>query len=221
MEKKLSRHPEKFGTGVIEGVAAPEAANNAAAGGSMVPLLALGIPSSGTSAVLLGALMVHGLKPGPLLFQTSPEFVWGLIASMYIAKIMLLVLNLPLVGLWVQMLRIPYSILAPCIVLICAIGVYSMKNNIDDVVMMILFGVLGYILRKLRFELGPILLAFVLGRILERSLRQALLISRGDVTIFLTKPISAALLGIAAVMILATLVVSMARYLKAGRPTPV
>jgi putative tricarboxylic transport membrane protein len=205
MEKKFSKHPEKFGTGIMEGVAAPEAANNAAAGGSMVPLLALGIPSSGTSAVLLGALMVHGLKPGPLLFTTSPEFVWGLIASMYIANILLLVLNLPLVGLWASLLRIPYRILMPIIVTISAVGVYATENNIFDMWVMFGFGIIGYLMRKLKFPPAPVVLALVLGPLVERTLRQSLTMSHGDVTIFFTRPISAVLVTIALISLFAPL----------------
>ncbi len=205
MEKKLSKHPEKFGTGVMEGVAAPEAANNAAAGGSMVPLLALGIPSSGTSAVLLGALMVHGLKPGPLLFQTSPDFVWGLIASMYIANIMLLILNLPLVGFWASLLRVPYKILMPLIVTISAVGVFTTDNNIFDMWVMFVFGIIGYLMRKLKFPAAPVVLALVLGPMVERTLRQSLTISHGDLSIFFTRPISAVLIAIALVSLFAPL----------------
>ena len=205
MEKKLSKHPEKFGTGAMEGVAAPEAANNAAAGGSMVPLLALGIPSSGTSAVLLGALMVHGLKPGPLLFTTSPEFVWGLIASMYIANGMLLVLNLPLVGFWASLLRVRYSILMPLIVTISAIGVFTTDNNIFDMWVMLVFGIIGYLMRKLKFPAAPVVLALVLGPMVERTLRQSLTISHGNIAIFFTRPISGVLIGVALLSLCAPL----------------
>jgi putative tricarboxylic transport membrane protein len=218
VEKRVSKHPERFGEGALEGVAGPESANNSAASASFIPMLTLGIPGNPAIAMIFAALLIQGVTPGPFLLKDHPDLFWAVIASMYIGNVMLLVLNLPLVGLWVQMLKVPYSILAPSIVLICAIGVYSMKNNIDDVVMMVLFGVVGYVLRKLQFELGPILLAFVLGRILERSLRQALLISRGDLSIFLTKPISAALLGIAAAMILCTVFMSLYRYVR--RPPP-
>jgi putative tricarboxylic transport membrane protein len=205
MEKKISKEPEKFGTGIMQGVAAPEAANNAAAGGSMVPLLALGIPSSGTSAVLLGALMVHGLKPGPLLFQTSPEFVWGLIASMYIANFILLVLNLPLVGFWASLLRVPYRILMPIIVTISAVGVYATENNLFDMWVMFGFGIIGYLMRKLKFPPAPVVLALVLGPMFERTLRQSLTMSHGDVTIFLRRPISAVLVTIALISLFAPL----------------
>jgi len=206
VEKRVSKEPEKFGNGALEGVASPESANNAAASASFIPMLTLGIPGNPAIAMIFAALLIQGVTPGPLLIKDHPNLFWAVIASMYIGNVMLLVLNLPLVGLWVQMLKVPYSILAPVIVLICSIGVYSMKNDVTDVSMMVIFGVIGYVLRKLRFELGPLLLAFVLGRILERSLRQALLISRGDVSIFITKPISAVLLGIVALMILSSVI---------------
>ncbi len=202
VEKRVSREPEKFGKGALEGVASPESANNAAASASFIPMLTLGIPGNPAIAMIFAALLIQGVTPGPLLIKEHPNLFWAVIASMYVGNVMLLVLNLPLVGLWVQMLKVPYSILAPFIVLICSIGVYSMKNDVTDVAMMVIFGVVGYLLRKLQFELGPLLLAFVLGRILERSLRQALLISRGDVSIFITRPISAVLLAIVALMIL-------------------
>jgi putative tricarboxylic transport membrane protein len=205
MEKKLSKHPEKFGTGAIEGVAAPEAANNAAAGGAMVPLLALGIPSSGTGAVLLGALLVHGLRPGPLLFKSNPAFVWGLIASMYIGNIMLLILNLPLVGLWASLLRIRYKILMPLIVTISAVGVYTTDNNIFDMWVMLAFGIIGYLMRKLQFPAAPVVLGLVLGPMMERSLRQSLTISHGNPMIFLTRPISAVLVTVAMISVFAPL----------------
>ncbi len=193
MEKKLSRHPERFGTGTIEGVAAPESANNAAAGGAMVPLLTLGIPGSGTTAVLLGALLIHGLRPGPLLFQSNPDLVWGVIASMYIGNVMLLVLNLPLVGMWASMLRVPYRILMPLIVTLSAVGVFATDNNVFDMWVMFSFGVIGYLMRKLEFPAAPAVLGLVLGPLVERSLRQSLTISHGDLSIFFTRPISAVL----------------------------
>ncbi|MFB0508787.1 MAG: tripartite tricarboxylate transporter permease [Thermodesulfobacteriota bacterium] len=202
MEKKLSKHPEKFGTGVIEGVAAPEGANNAAAGGAMVPLLTLGIPGSGTTAVLLGALLIHGLRPGPLLFQNNPDFVWAVIASMYIGNGLLLVLNLPLVGLWASMLRVPYKILMPLIVTISAVGVYATDNNIFDMWVMFGFGIVGYLMRKLDFPAAPTVLALVLGPLVERSLRQSLTLSHGDLSIFFHRPIAAALTIIAILSLL-------------------
>ncbi len=203
LEKKLSRHPERFGTGAIEGVAAPEGANNAAAGGAMVPLLTLGIPGSGTTAVLLGAFLIHGLKPGPLLFQSSPDFVWGVIASMYVGNAMLLVLNLPLVGMWASLLRVPYTILMPLIVTISAVGVFATDNNIFDMWVMFGFGIVGYLMRKLEFPAAPAVLGLVLGPMVERSLRQSLTISHGDLSIFITRPISAVLIVIALLSLLA------------------
>jgi putative tricarboxylic transport membrane protein len=193
LEKKLSQHPEKFGTGVIEGVAAPEGANNAAAGGAMVPLLTLGIPGSGTTAVLLGALLIHGLRPGPLLFQNNPGFVWGVIASMYIGNVMLLILNLPMVGVWASLLRVPYRILMPLIVTISAVGVFATDNNVFDMWVMFAFGIIGYLMRKLDFPAAPAVLGLVLGPMVERSLRQSLTISHGSLSIFFTRPISAVL----------------------------
>ncbi len=193
LEKKLSQHPEKFGTGVIEGVAAPEGANNAAAGGAMVPLLTLGIPGSGTTAGLLGALLIHGLRPGPLLFQNNPGFVWGVIASMYIGNVMLLILNLPMVGVWASLLRVPYRILMPLIVTISAVGVFATDNNVFDMWVMFAFGIIGYLMRKLDFPAAPAVLGLVLGPMVERSLRQSLTISHGNLSIFFTRPISAVL----------------------------
>ena len=204
VEKRVSKEPQKFGQGALEGVAAPESANNAAASASFIPMLTLGIPGNPAIAMIFAALLIQGVTPGPLLLREHPNLFWGVIASMYIGNVLLLVLNLPLVGLWVQMLKVPYSILAPVIVLICSIGVYSMKNDVSDVMLMVVFGVVGYFFRKLQFELGPLLLAFVLGRILERSLRQTLLISHGGVSIFFTRPISAAFLAVVALMILAS-----------------
>jgi len=219
VEKRVSKEPQKFGQGALEGVAAPESANNAAASASFIPMLTLGIPGNPAIAMIFAALLIQGVTPGPLLLKEHPNLFWGVIASMYIGNVLLLVLNLPLVGLWVQMLKVPYSILAPVIVLICSIGVYSMKNDVSDVMMMVLFGVVGYFFRKLQFELGPLLLAFVLGRILERSLRQSLLISRGDVSIFFARPISAVFLAVVALMILASITMVLYKRLKA-KPTP-
>jgi len=198
-EKKASRQPERFGRGAIEGVAAPEAANNAAAGGAMVPLLTLGIPGSGTTAVMLGALMLYGLRPGPQLFEKNPDLVWGLIASMYIGNAMLLILNLPLIGLWVRIIRIPYPVLFPLILFFAFIGTYAVDNDIFDVYVMLVFGVVGYLLRKLRFPEAPVILGLVLGPMLEDQMRRALTLSLGDVTVFFTRPVSAALLSLTAI----------------------
>ncbi|HEU5464154.1 MAG TPA: tripartite tricarboxylate transporter permease [Candidatus Binatia bacterium] len=192
LEKKLSRQPERFGTGAIEGVASPEACNNAAMGGSFIPLLSLGIPSSATTAVLLGALMIYGLTPGPLLIKNSPELFWGVIASMYIGNALLLVLNLPLIPLWVKVLKIPYAYLAAFIILFCLIGAYSLRNNASDIFVAIVFSFLGLLFKRLDFEPAPLVLAFVLGPMLETALRRSLILSDGSFHIFLTRPISAA-----------------------------
>jgi putative tricarboxylic transport membrane protein len=205
LEKKLSKHPEKFGTGVIEGVAAPEGANNAAAGGAMVSLLTLGIPGSGTTAVMLGALMIHGLRPGPMLFSTHPDFVWGLIASMYIGNVMLVILNMPLIGIWVKLLKVPYSVLMPMIITISAVGVFATDNNIFDMWVMFFFGVIGYLMRKMDYPPAPMVLALVLGPMVEMSLRQSLTISHGSMAIFFTRPISAVLATIALLSLFAPL----------------
>jgi len=191
IEKKISKHPEKFGKGAIEGVAGPEAANNSATGGAFVPLLTLGIPPNVVMALLLGALMIHGVTPGPLLIPKHPEIFWGVIASMYVGNAMLLVLNLPLIGMWVQVLKVPYKVLFPLILLFCLIGAYSINNSTFDVAVMLFFGVLGYLMRKYNFEGAPMVLAFVLGPMFENSLRQSLLLSDGSFLIFFTRPIAA------------------------------
>ena len=190
IEKKISKHPEKFGSGMIEGVACPESANNAATGGAFIPLLTLGIPSNVVMALLLGALMIHGINPGPLIMSEHPDVFWGLIASMYVGNIMLLFLNLPLVGLWVQLLRVPYRILFPLILLFCLIGVYSVNNSITDIFVMVIFGVIGYVARKTQYEAAPLILAMVIGRIFENSLRKSLMMSDGSLLIFFTRPIA-------------------------------
>jgi len=192
MEKKLSRHPEKFGTGAIEGVAGPESANNSAAVGAFVPLFTLGIPTNVVMAVLLGALVIHGVNPGPLMMQKNPEIFWSIIASMYLGNGMLVVLNLPLIGMWVQILKVPYKILFPLILLICVIGTYSVNNSVFDIGTMLVFGVLGYLMRKYGYEGAPMVLAFVLGPMFENSLRQSLLLSDGSFMIFFNRPIAAA-----------------------------
>jgi putative tricarboxylic transport membrane protein len=193
-EKKVSKHPEKFGTGVIEGVAAPEGANNSAAAGAMVPFLTLGIPGSPTTAILMGALVIHGLRPGPMLFSTNPDFVWGLIASMYISNVMLLVLNLPMIGIWVRLLKVPSKILMPVIITIAATGIFATDNNISDMWVMFIFGVIGYVMRKLDYSAAPMVLAMVLGPMVEKSLRQSLTISHGSLGIFFTRPVSGVLM---------------------------
>jgi putative tricarboxylic transport membrane protein len=190
IEKRISRHPEKFGTGAIEGVASPEAANNAASQGAFIPLLTLGIPANVVMAILLGALLIHGIKPGPLLMKQHSDLFWGVIGSMYIGNLMLLILNLPLIGIWVKILKIPYPILFPLILLFCLIGVYSVNNNFYEVLIMIFFGIIGYLMKKYGFEGAPLILAFVLSPLMENSLRQALIMSRGSFGIFFTRPIS-------------------------------
>lgn len=185
VEKALSKHPEEFGKGAVAGVAGPETANNATTGAAMIPLLVLGIPAIPVTAVLLSALTIHGVQPGPLMIAQHPEIFWGLIASMLIGNFMLVVLNLPLVGLFVSMLRLPYGFLAPTILLVCIIGVYSIKASGFDLMVMVAFGILGYALRLLSFDIAPLLLAFVLGDRLEVNFRRALTISEGDYGIFL------------------------------------
>ncbi|HVP76803.1 MAG TPA: tripartite tricarboxylate transporter permease [Thermodesulfobacteriota bacterium] len=190
VEKRVSPYPEKFGTGVIEGVAAPESANNAAAQSSFIPLLSLGIPPNVVMAVLFGGLLIHGIQPGPLLIRSHPEIFWGVVMSMYIGNVMLLALNLPLIGMWVKILKVPYAILFPLILLFCLIGVYSVNNSVLDIYLMILFGVVGYLMRKFDFEPAPMALAYVLSPLLETSLRQSLNISGGSFVIFFSRPIS-------------------------------
>ena len=205
VEKRVSRHPENFGQGAIEGVAGPESANNAATGGSFIPLFSLGIPSNSVMAILLGALMIHGVIPGPNLMQQSPDLFWGVVASMYVGNLMLLVLNLPLIGLWVKLLKVPYSILFPLILLFCLIGAYTASNKIVDLYIMIFFGFMGYLLRKYRYEAAPLILAFVLGPMLEDALRQSLIISEGSPKIFFTRPISGTILGCTFLLLLSSL----------------
>mgnify|MGYP003382278933 CR=1 FL=1 len=202
LEKRLSRTPEKFGTGMIAGVAAPEAANNASTGGAMIPLLTLGIPGSGTTAVLLGVLTLFSLQPGPLLFTKNPDFVWGLIASMYIGNVMLLVLNIAFVPAFVAVLKIPYRVLAPLIAIFCMVGVYSVNNSVLDLWLMFAFGIVGYVANKMTYPLAPLVLGLVLGGYLEVSLRQSLKMAQGDMTVFFTRPLSATIIAIAAIIIL-------------------
>lgn len=194
VEKKISKTPEKFGTGLIEGVAGPETANNAYANAAMVPLLTLGIPSSPTIAVLMGAFIVNGLTPGPFLFTERPDLVWAVIASLFIGNVMLLILNLPLVGLWAKILEVPYQYICVGTLLFCIVGSYSINQSVFDVWLMLLFGVIGYFLRKLDFPLAPAVLGLILGPQLEKSLRTSLEMSAGDFMIFLTRPITCVLL---------------------------
>jgi len=190
LEKRIAKNPDRFGKGAIEGVASPESANNAAASTSFIPLMTLGIPPNVVLAVLFGAFLIHGVTPGPLMLQESPDIFWGIIASMYIGNIMLLVLNLPLIPLWVQVLRIPGKILYPLILLFCVIGAYGINNNIFDIYVMVFFGVAGYFFRKFGYEGAPLILAFVLGPLFEVNLRRSLLISEGSFAIFFTRPIA-------------------------------
>jgi putative tricarboxylic transport membrane protein len=201
LEKRVSRHPEEFGKGAVAGVAGPETANNAASTGAFVPLLALGIPTSPITAVLIGALMIHGVQVGPTLVNEHPDVFWGFVASMYVGNLMLLALNLPLVSLFVTVLRIPYAYLYPMIIMFCIIGVYETNNSIVDVWIMLFMGMLGYALRKFEFDPAPLVLGLVIAPILEQSLRQSLIMSNGDYTIFLSRPISASLLVVSATLL--------------------
>jgi putative tricarboxylic transport membrane protein len=209
VEKKLSKHPEAFGTGAIEGVAGPESANNAAAGGSFIPMFILGVPPNVTIAVLLGALMIHGMQVGPMLLRQHPELFWGTVASMYIGNVMLLILNVPMIGLWVKILKVPGRILFPLILLFSLIGSFSMNNNLFDVFVMLTFGIFGYLARKLDFEVGPLVLAFVLGDMMEQALRQSLIGSDGSFLVFFTRPISAGALLIAVLLLLSNFLPSL------------
>ena len=202
LEKKLSKHPEEFGRGTIVGVAAPESANNAASQTSFIPLLTLGIPPNAVMALMVGAMTLHGIVPGPQIMSKQPELFWGMIASMWIGNLMLIIINLPLIGIWVRLLTIPYRLLFPCIVVFCCIGIYSVHNSTLDVVMAGVFGLAGYWMAKHNFEPAPLVLGWVLGPLMEENLRRAILISHGDYSVFFTQPISATLLATAAGMLL-------------------
>ena len=202
VEKRISKHPGEFGKGAVEGVAGPESANNAASTSSFIPLLTLGIPGNATIAMIFVALMIHGIRPGPLLLQEHPDLFWGVIASMYIGNLMLLGLNLPLIGMWVRLLTVPYHFLALVVVVICVIGAYSVKGAVFDVGLMVAFGVVGYLMRKGAYPPAPLILAMILGPILERSLQQSLISSGGSPMIFIDKPISMGLLAGAAFLVL-------------------
>ncbi|MDR5694541.1 MAG: tripartite tricarboxylate transporter permease [Armatimonadota bacterium] len=206
VEKRVARDPSRFGKGAPEGVAGPESANNAAATSSMIPLLLLGVPGNASTALILAALLIHGVRPGPFLLQDHPDLFWGVVASMYIGNVLLLVMNLPLVNVFVQLLRIPYRFLAVLIVLLSIVGSYSVNNSIFDVWILLLFGILGFLFRILKFDVGPLIIAFVLGPIVELSLRQSLIMSRGSLGIFLIRP-AAAIFLLAAVVILMTQVI--------------
>lgn len=210
-EKRLSRHPETFGQGAIAGVAGPETANNAATGGAMIPLLSLGIPSNVIMALLIGAMMIHGIKPSSFLVTEHPQVFWGVITSMYVGNVMLLILNLPMIPLWVKLLKVPYGILFPLILLFCLIGVYTVNNNEYEVLIMLIFGAVGYLMRKTGFEPAPLIFAMVIGPIMETALRQSLLHSRGNFSIFFTRPISAVLICASLLLLFLPLLPGMGR----------
>jgi TctA family transporter len=201
VEKKVASAPRQFGNGDIRGVAAPESANNAGAQTSFIPMLTLGIPGNPTMAMMIGALMIHGIAPGPRVMTDRPELFWGLIASMWLGNLMLVVLNLPMVGMWVRLLRVPYRLLYPAIIVFCCIGAYTINNKAFDVFVMAFFAIFGYVALKLDCEPAPLILGFVLGPMMEENLRRALLISRGDPMVFLQEPISLAFLVLAAALL--------------------
>jgi putative tricarboxylic transport membrane protein len=221
LEKKLAKDPRRFGRGAIEGVAGPEAANNAGAQTSFIPLLTLGIPPNAVMALMVGAMTIHGIIPGPQVMTKNPTLFWGMIASMWIGNLMLLIINLPLIGLWVKLLQVPYRLLFPSILMFCCIGIYSINSQPIDVMFIAFFGIIGYCLLKFGFEPAPMLLGFVLGRLMEENLRRALIIARGDGTTFLTRtidttffgqpvgiPLSGILLGIAVTLLVIALLPS-------------
>ena len=211
LEKKLAKDPSRFGKGAIEGVAGPESANNAGAQTSFIPLLTLGIPPNAVMALMVGAMTIHNIQPGPQVMTSNPQLFWGLIASMWIGNLMLVVLNLPMIGIWIKLLSVPYRLLYPAILLFCCIGVYSLSNNIFDVMMTVVFGALGWLFVKLECEPAPLLLGFILGPMMEENLRRALLLSRGDPTVFLTRPLSRSLLIAAALLLLLILLPNLRR----------
>ena len=212
IEKRLAREPERFGKGAIEGVAGPETANNAGATSAFIPLLVLGIPANAVTALLFGALLLQGITPSPQLIEQEPELFWGVVNSMYIGNFFLLIMSIPLIGVFVQLLRVRMSILAPIAVMVTMVGIFSLNNNVFDMWVMLTFGVIGYVMRKTGFEPGPLVLAFVLGSIMERAFRQSLLLSNGDPLIFVTRPGSAILLGVAALVVM----VPMVQYFRKG-----
>ena len=202
VEKKIAKDPSRFGKGAIQGVAGPESANNAGAQTSFIPMLTLGIPPNAVMALMVGAMTIKGIQPGPQVMTSNPQLFWGLIVSMWIGNVLLVILNLPMIGIWVKLLQVPYRLLYPAILLFCCIGVYSIQNNVFDVYLTVVFGVLGWIFVKLECEPAPLLLGFILGPMMEENLRRALLLSRGDWSVFATRPISAVMLGMAAVLLL-------------------
>jgi TctA family transporter len=210
VEKRISKEPHKFGTGMIEGVAAPESANNAGAQTSFIPLLTLGIPSNPVMALMIGAMMIHNIQPGPQIVINQPDLFWGLIASMWMGNLMLVIINLPMIGIWVKLLSVPYRFLFPAILLFCGIGIYSLSYNTFDIYVAALFGMLGYFFVKLECEPAPLMLGFILGPMMEENLRRALLLSRGDPTVFMTNPISLSML-VASTILLGIIIVPMVR----------
>jgi putative tricarboxylic transport membrane protein len=217
MEKRLSKHPEKFGTGAIEGVAGPESSNNSAAIGAFVPLLTLGIPANVVMALLIGAFMIHGVNPGPLLLRDNPALFWGIITSMYVGNLLLLILNVPLIGIFVKILKVPSEIMAPIITVICFIGAYSINNDVSGILFVILFGVMGYLMRKFKYDPAPLILAFVLGPLMENSLRQSMMLFRGDVSKVLERPVTIVLLVFALFLFLSPL---FGKLLRRGEAAP-
>lgn len=211
IEKKLAKDPSRFGRGAIEGVAGPESANNAGAQTAFIPLLTLGIPPNAVMALMVGAMTIHGIIPGPQVMTKNPDLFWGMIASMWIGNLMLLIINLPLIGLWVKLLNVPYRLMFPAILLFCCIGIYSINNQPMDVAFTAFFGLVGYLLIKLGFEPAPMLLGFVLGRLMEEKLRQALIISRGSFMTFIERPISAGLLVVAVIIMIVAVMPSISK----------
>ena len=218
VEKQLSRHKEEFGKGAIEGVAGPEAANNAAFSGVLIPLLTLGIPTSATAAILLAAFQIFNLQPGPLLFENSPDLVWALIASLYIGNVMLLILNLPLIRIWVKLLEIPKPLLYSGILVFATLGVYSLSNSVVDLLVMYAIGILGFFMRRYDFPVGPVILGVILGPLMEAQFRRALSISQGDLSVFVTRPLSLAILLLAVVALLLPSLPALVTRLRGERP---
>ncbi|MGI6028737.1 MAG: tripartite tricarboxylate transporter permease [Candidatus Heteroscillospira sp.] len=206
VERKMSKHPEEFGHGAVAGLAGPESANNAASSASFIPLLTLGIPCNASIAMIYAALLIQGITPGPLLLPQHPEVFWGVVASMYLGNVMLVILNLPLVNIWVKLLKVPFAILGPMIVIVTAVGSFSLENSMFSVHCFIVFGIIGYLLRKLDFDPGPLLMAFILTPLLENSMRQSLMLSNGDFSIFVTRPISGTILAIFFVVLIGNVV---------------
>jgi putative tricarboxylic transport membrane protein len=216
LERRLSKHPERFGKGEIAGVAGPETANNAGGQAAFIPLLTLGLPCTPALAVLMGALMIHGLTPGPLLMRENPQLFWGAIGSMYVGNAMLVLLNLPLIGLWVKLLRVPYYLLSPLILVICLIGAYSLNNSVVELLIMVICGVFGYVMNKYGYPAAPLVLALVLGPMFEESLRQSLIMSKGSLGIFFTRPISAVLVIISLALLVSPIIFRKQKRLQGG-----